>query len=149
MNGNGNGGNKVRVQTFFTYLVPPITLAAAGSGSSTLRIESATDFVWFKGAYQAEIVPAAVLTDSTRIIPLVDVQMQVSGSDRNLASAPTPVPNWFGTGEIPFVLPAPMILLANSEITFNFTSRDTRILRMALSLIGLKDFGELTRPAPQ
>lgn len=146
MNANGNA-NKVRVQTLFTYPVPAVVLAAAGSGSSTVRIESMTDFLWFKSSYQAEIDPAAALTDSTRIIPLVDVQIQASGSDRNLAQAPTPIPNWFGTGEIPFVLPAPMVLLAGSEVTFNFTSRDPRILRISLSLLGLKDFGELERAA--
>lgn len=138
---------KIRIQTFFGYTVEPVTLAAGVDGAVTLRIESATDFIWFKSTYQCEVDPAAVLTDSSRIIPLIDVQMNVSGADRNLFQEPTPIETVFGTGETPFVLPAPMILMANSEVRFEFTNRDTRDLRIMLQLLGLKDFGELERPA--
>jgi hypothetical protein len=141
---NGNT-RTVRVQTLFSYPTT-VELAAVGEESTVLRIESATDFLWFKSTYHTEIDPAAALTDQTRIIPLVDVQIQVSGADRNLFQAPTPIPNVFGTGQIPFVLPSPMVLLANSEVRFDFTSRDPRALRLTLNLIGLKDYGELRRP---
>lgn len=139
----------MRIQTFFGYSVPPLTLAAGVDGAVTLRIESATDFIWFKSTYQCEVDPPAVLTDSTRIIPLIDVQMNVSGADRNLFQEPTPIENVFGTGLTPFVLPAPMVLLANSEVRFEFTNRDTRALRIMLQLVGLKDFGELDTAPPQ
>lgn len=139
---------KIRIQTFFGYTVPATTLAAGVDGAVTLRIESATDFIWFKSTYQCEVDPAAVLTESTRIIPLIDVQMNVSGADRNLFQEPTPIENIFGTGLTPFVLPAPMVLLANSEVRFEFTNRDTRDLRIQLQLLGLKDFGELEQPGP-
>jgi hypothetical protein len=141
--------DKIRITTFFGYTVPPITLAAGVDGSVSLRIDSATDFVWFKSTYQCEVSPAAALIDSTRIIPLIDVQMDVSGTDRNIFQAPTPIDTVFGTAETPFVLPAPMILFANTEVRFDFTNRDTRALLIKLQLIGLKDFGELEQAPPQ
>jgi len=139
-----NANGEVRLQTFFSYPVE-LDLAAATDGSATLRIESATDFIWFKSAFQCEVTVPAAITDSTRIIPLTDVQIQVSGSDRNLFQAPQPIANVFGTGEIPFILPAPMVLVANSEVRFDFTNRDPRALTFKLALIGLKDFGVLQR----
>lgn len=144
---NGNG-RMVRVQSFFTYPVPVVTLAAGASGSSTLRIESATDFLWFKSTFMAEqwVDPESQggQDASTYRMPSVDVQIQVSGSDRNLMNGAVAIPTLFGTGEVPFVLPAPMVLLANSEVRFDFKSREsTNVTRVALCLIGLKDYGEL------
>jgi hypothetical protein len=144
MNGNGE---KIRVQTFFGYTVPATALAAATDGTATLRIESATDFYWFQSTYQCEVTVPAAITESTRIIPLIDVQMNVSGADRNLFQEPAPIETVFGTGLNPYVLPAPMVLLANSEVRFEFTNRDPRALTIQLQLLGLKDFGELTRAA--
>lgn len=149
MNGNNQGqapaGQAVRVQTFFSYPVPSVTLAAGGQDSSTVRIESATDFVWFKSVYFADVDGVTGdQIDADRIIPSIDVQIQVSGADRNLFNGFVPVPSVFGTGRIPFVLPAPMVLLANSEVRFDFQSREsTRDLQLRLALIGLKDYGEL------
>ena len=142
-----NGQKVVRVQSYFTYPVDAIVLAAGAEGTSTLRIESATDFIWFKSSFWADDDPQTVdQTAATQILPSVDVQINVSGADRNLYQQPLPIPAGFGSGQIPFVLPKPMILLANSEVRFDFVSRETtRDLRIVLALHGLKDFGEMSQ----
>lgn len=143
-------GNKVRIQTYFAYPVDRVTVASGGVATAVLRIESATDFIWFKSTYMADPDPIVSLTEATQIIPAIDVQIQVSGADRNLFQQPIAIPNAFGSGRIPFVLPKPMVLLANSEVRFDFTSRDTvSDFTIQLALHGLKDFGELTRPPAQ
>lgn len=154
MNGNGNGNGarreKVRIQTFFIYPVPEVLVTPAQEASATVRIDSATDFIWFKTAFFARDDAGDAQTDATRVIPSVLCQIQVSGADRNLFQAPVPIPSFAGYGAIPFVLPAPMVLLANSEVRFDFVNNgDTRDLDIALALIGLKDFGELEAAAGQ
>lgn len=144
-NGGPAPGDRVRVMQFFIYPVPVAVLTTGDTVTSIVRIESATDFIWFKTTYNTEDEPPVSLDASTRILPLVDVQVQVSGADRNLFNNPVPVENMAGTGELPFVLPAPMILLANSEVRFDFTSRDPDDINLRLALIGLKDYGEMQR----
>jgi hypothetical protein len=154
-NGNGNGDGrvlrpKVRIQTFFIYPVPEVFIGPASEASATVRIDSATDFLWFKTAFFARDDAGGAQTDATRIIPEVLCQIQVSGADRNLFQAPVPIASFAGDGRIPFILPAPMVLLANSEVRFDFTNNgDTRDLDIALALIGLKDFGELEAAGAQ
>lgn len=136
---------QVRVRTYFTYPVPAVSLAAGASATSVVRIESATNFYWIKSTYHADDDAAVGNQEAaTRIIPSVDVQIQTSGADRNLFNAFVPIPSVFGTGEIPFVLPMPMLLQANSELRVDFLSREaTRTLNIALSLVGWKDYGTL------
>lgn len=138
---------KQRVLNFFSYPLPAVTLAAGAAGGETIRIESATDFLWFKSTFWADDDPVTLAqTAATRVLPSWDVQVQVSGTDRNLFQQALPLPALFGSGEIPFVLPAPLVLYANSEVRFDFTSRDTRDLRVVPILIGLKDYGDMMVP---
>lgn len=152
---NGNhvaAPRRVRVRSFFVYPVPVTAVAAAGGvGTATVRIESATDFHWIKAAWWADNTTAPVLqTEATRQLPAIDVQIQLSGSDRNLFNAPVPITSVFGTGELPFVLPFPMILIANSDVRFNFVNREpANAFAVRCALIGWKDFGELIeQPGP-
>ena len=144
------GEDLKRVQSFFTYPAPALTLAPGASGSSIITIESATDFLWFKSAFRADDTAAVGgQTDSTRIIPAWDVQIQVSGSDRNLLQAAGDMNSIFGSGNLPFVMPAPMVLLANSQVTITATSRESaNTLRVQWMLIGLKDYGVLQAASP-
>lgn len=135
----------VRVRSFFGYPVPLVTLAPGAQTSATVRIESASDFYWIKSAYWAEDnAGVGGQTDSTRIIPSIDVQIQSSGADRNLLNGYVPVPSIFGTGELPSVLPFPTELLANSEVRFDFRSREAALtIDLYCVLLGWKDYGEL------
>lgn len=139
---------QVRVRSFFAYPVPFVQLAPGDQLSSTVRIESASDFYWIKSTYWAEDNSAiGGQEQATRIIPSVDVQIQSSGADRNMFNGYVPVPSAFGTGELPFVLPFPAEMLANSEVRFDFRSREaSRTINLYCTLLGWKDYGELEVP---
>jgi len=142
-----NGGgvpNIIRVRSFFVYSPTVFTLApAAAPISIPVRIDSASDFFWIKACFMADIAGASSL-DGTRILPNWDVQLQQGGADKNLFSAPQPLTNVFGTGQLPFVLPFPQKLVRNSELTVTCSTREVAVtLNVRLSFIGWKDYGEL------
>ncbi|MES9859177.1 MAG: hypothetical protein ABW166_21705 [Sedimenticola sp.] len=128
------------IKDFYVYQEDFLALASGGSATGSINIQADSDFVVQKLNYFADIAVAAQ-TDSSRIIPLVTVQITDSGSGRNLMEAPLPIPSMFGTGELPFILPQPKLFLARSTITLsvtNFSASTTYNLR--LSLLGYKVF---------
>lgn len=139
-------GNKIRVRSWFVYPVPFVTLAPAAGGSSAVQIDAATNFYWVKTTFWADNTAAAGgQTQATRIIPAIDVQITVTGADKNLFNARVPVGSIAGSGELPYVLPFPMLLAANSAITFDYLSRESALtIRLVMALHGWKDYGELT-----
>lgn len=142
--------DKVRIRSYFVYPIPAvINLTAGSSTTSTLRIESATNFYWIKSMFWAENNAAVGgQTQSTRVLPSVDVNIQTSGADRNLFNAFVPIASVFGTGEIPSVLPMPMMLPASSELRVDFRSRESALaVDLYLAIAGWKDYGEMAVPA--
>lgn len=103
------------LQSFFGY---PISLSVTSSGSATttFSIQSDSHFKLQKLTYFADIA-AATQTASSRVIPLVTIQITDSSSGRDLFSSPIPLPALFGNGELPFILPTPKLLLSRSTIT--------------------------------
>jgi hypothetical protein len=137
----------VRVESNFVYVANFLSLAPAGNATQVINIDSSADFLWIKGAYMADNAGAAQ-TDSSRIVPNVDVQIQLGGADKNMFSANTPIPSVFGTGQEPFVWSMPQRLYRSSALTITLTSREAAItLNIRLALIGWKDYGELRRNA--
>ncbi len=128
------------VEDLFVYEQDFSSLAANGSATANVAVQADSDFKLMKMTYMADIAGGAV-TDDARIIPLVTVQITDTGSGRALFSTPIPIPNIFGTGEIPFILPVARIFKARSNITVavaNYSAGTTYNLR--LSLIGTKVF---------
>ncbi|MGH7144775.1 MAG: hypothetical protein ACREJ2_11705 [Planctomycetota bacterium] len=117
---------------WFTYLVdaansPAPTgaganLAPAGVSQPTLQIDSGTDFYLIALSVQAQVNAAGGLEESTNLIPLVTMQMNDSGSQRNLFSAALPLMAIAGDGKRPYRLTRPRLFRANSSIAFTFTS---------------------------
>jgi len=104
---------------FFSYQVTIAGLAAAASSTQNIAIDAGSKFLLQKITYMADI-SAAAQTDSTRVIPLISVQITDSGSGQNLFNQSVPVPSISGTGELPFVMPNPQLFEANSNITLVF-----------------------------
>lgn len=125
-------------QTFYIYPITFAALAAGGSASSTINIQSDADFFCYKTTYFADIA-AAAQTDSSRVIPLVTVLITDTASDQQLMQAPVPVPAMFGTGEIPFILPAPHRFRASGTIGIQVTNFDAAsAYNLRLMFIGFK-----------
>lgn len=105
--------------TYYQTLVS--ALAPGASLPSQINIDAGTDFYWIATTYQADIAEAAQ-TESTLVIPLVNVVITDTGSQRQLMNAAVPLPCIAGPGERPYRLILPRLFRANSIITFNWTS---------------------------
>lgn len=127
---------------FYTYPVSLSSALTAGSqATQSISIEADASFVWVKSCFFASLASAAQ-TDSSRVIPLINVQITDSGSGRNLQSAPVPISCMAGQGELPFILPVPREFKARSTInvTFNNFSTATDYSDVSLLMIGYKIF---------
>lgn len=121
---------------FNVYEVDFASLAASSTANGTINIQAEADFLLEKLTYFADI-SAATQTESDRVIPLINVLITDTGSKRQLMNTAVPVPNIFGRGEIPFLLPQPKVFSARSSILVqvtNFSSATTYNLK--LSFIG-------------
>lgn len=126
--------------SFYVHQASFAGLAAAAQATTEIKIEADSDFYVYKLVYFADLA-AAAQTDSTRVIPLVNVLVTDGGSDRQLMRQPVPVPSIFGTGEIPFILPSPHVFRASSTLSVavtNFSAAQT--YNLVLSFVGFKKF---------
>ena len=128
------------VQDYFTYQVNFASLAAGASANGSFQVQADSDFKWLKATVMADLA-GAVQTVSSQVIPLVTIQITDTGSGRQLMSAPVPIFNMFGTGQIPFILPVPRIFKARANVAIvvaNYSAATAYLFR--LSFIGTKIF---------
>lgn len=138
-----NGILNPRQAIIFVYQTPNIaTLAAGANSQQPVQFDQDSVFVWQKIAYFADLA-GAVQTDSSRVLPLVTMQITDSGNSQGYFNAPIPLPAVAGDGRLPGVLPAPMYCRPNSTLLFNFTnfSAATPYNNLRVQLIGIKLFG--------
>lgn len=117
---------------WFTYVVdagnsPAPTgaganLAPGAQSNPVLQIDAGTDFYLIALSVQAQANGVGALTEATNLIPLVTVQMNDSGSQRNLFSIAPPLMAIAGDGKRLGRLIRPRLFRANSSISFIFTS---------------------------
>lgn len=117
-------------------------LAAGGVAQCTLSIDAGTDFYLIALSYQAQIASGGGLEESTNPIPLVTMQLNDSGSTRNLFSQPLPLPSVAGDGKRPARLIRPRIFRALSALTFNFVSLEPSVVyaHVYIALWGYRKF---------
>lgn len=127
-------------QSFYTHLAEFTSLAAAGSSSVDINIETDSDFFWTKATYFAD-VSAAGQTQSSRVVPLCKVLITDNSNDKQLMKSALPLPLIFGTGEIPFILPTPHRFLAGGSISVAMTNFDAaQAYNLRLAFIGYKRY---------
>ncbi len=97
-------------------------LAPGGASNPTLTIDAGTDFYLIAMSVQAQANGAGALEESTNLIPLVTMQLNDSGSTRNLFSMAVPLMAIAGDGKRPFRLIRPRLFRALSNLAFTFTS---------------------------
>jgi hypothetical protein len=125
---------------FFVYTVFSDDLAAGAADNKAIQIQADSDFELQKLTFFADIAGAAQ-TESSRVLPLITVQLTDTGTGRQLFNAPIAIPALFGDGRIPFILPTTKLFSKNSSVTValsNFSAATTYDLR--LFLIGSKIF---------
>lgn len=128
------------LRDFFIYGTASVAVAAAGTGNDTIQVQADAAFELQKLAFFADIA-GAVQTDSSRVLPLVTVQITDQGSGRQLFSTPQAIPAMMGDGQFPFILPVTKIFSANSAITLNFANFSAATAyNIRVALIGSKIF---------
>lgn len=129
---------KSRRWDFYAYRSTIAGIAPAAQVTDFISIEADADFIWMQGTYIADIAAAAFTAD-TRPIPLVRLQITDTGSGRQLSNGAVPIPNYFGTGELPNILTTPRFFARNSSIQLVYTNYDAAATyNLDLSFIGVK-----------
>ena len=125
----GRAGQAIIADEFFAYTAVRTSVAAGAAATVNVTIESNSDFLVEKLTYTADIA-AAAQTDSSRIIPNVTVQVNATGSGRNMFNITSPIQALFGTGQLPFILPRAYLLPAASTIQITFTSFEAAVTNL-------------------
>ena len=130
-----------RRRDFYIYEAAVVAIATGASVNDVINIEADSDFILQKLTYSADLAGVAQL-ESTRIVPNVTVQIVDTGSGRQLMQNPIPIPSFFGSGELPFILPNPRLFMRNSTIQIAFTSFEAAVTPdIELAFIGYKIYG--------
>lgn len=115
-------------QIDITFYGTLITLTAGQSLPSQINIDAGTDFYWFASSYQASVAGSAYdPTDKIPVIPLVNVVITDTGSQRNLMNTPIPITTIAGSGQLPYRLLLPRLFKANSIVQFSWTSFEASV----------------------
>lgn len=125
----------------YAYEFNIASIASGGDAQDSLNIDTDSRFNWIKSAFFVDIAGAAQ-TYSSRVQPLVTVQLTDTGSGRQFFSDAVPIPTYFGSGEIPMILPLRQMFKPNATLKadFNNYSAATTYANLRLVLIGYKEY---------
>lgn len=125
---------------FFVYDIDFLAIAPGATSNGQIQIQADSDFELQKLTQFSDIA-VADQTESTRVLPLVTIQVTDTGTGRQMFNAPVPIAALFGDGRIPFILPTAKIFTQNASVAFtlsNYSAATTYNVR--LQLIGAKIF---------
>jgi len=123
--------------TFPVNFVNVVAAATAPVGS--FFVDASSPFMLVEQNYVATPYPVTVMTEATRLIPNMQVQITEQASNRNWQSAAVPVSSIFGTGENPWFLPQPRLIPANTVVSITVNNFDTaQAYNLYLSFIGFR-----------
>jgi hypothetical protein len=129
---------RVLSKDFYVYQSSVASIAAAANASDQINIQADSYFILQKLTFFADIAGAAQ-TDSSRVLPLVSMQITDTGSGRQVFGGEVPIPSIFGSGSLPFILPNPRKFAANSTIALTFTNFSAATTyRLFVQFIGTK-----------
>lgn len=109
---------------FFSYGNEIVPLAVSARSAVTIQIQADSDFLIVAGVFDVRDAVTG-LVDVPR--PPLLVEIQDSGSGRDLQSIATPMDNLFGTGQLPAYWPFPKIIKRSSTITTTITNLDAAL----------------------
>jgi hypothetical protein len=138
--GPGNYANDFFVYEVDTLTALPAGLVAGASQPLSLLIQADSYFKVIKLSHFTDIA-GGVQTESTRVIPLVTIQLTDTGAGRNLFSTPTPMGAVMGDGRLPFILPIVRVFQPSATLSIvltNYSAATTYNIRLAF--IGIKSF---------
>ncbi len=129
------------IKDFYIYESTVASLANGANDTNNVNIEADSDFILQKLVMFADIA-GAVQTDSSRVLPLIKIQITDTGSGRQLFSDDIPMAMILGSGSLPFILPNPRRFASNSviSIAYNNYSAATTYVNIYIGFVGLKDY---------
>ena len=104
----------------FTYTAEVENLDGGNTINDSISIEADATFVATQLSYMCDTGNSQ--TESTRIVPLVNVAITDTGSGRKLQDTPTDISALAGTGQLPRILDLPRLFQANSTINVQFSN---------------------------
>lgn len=126
---------------FFVYSIMFASLASGTASQGAIQIQADSDFELQKLTQFAYVDgDGATQTEATRVLPLVSVQIQDTGTGRSLFNAPLPVPALFGGGELPFILPTTKMFTRNASVAVQVNNFGDDDYNLWLLLVGSKIF---------
>lgn len=132
-----------RPKDWFSYPVRFQTIAQTSTTTQTIQIDAGSDFYLTALTHFSTINEStAVLTAATYVMPMVTVQIQDTGSNRNLMNAAVPLVLVAGDGNHPHRLIHPRLFYRNSAIQITMVSIDpTTYSNIWLNLEGFRIYG--------
>jgi len=131
-------GQEIINKDFYVYQSSVASIANGANATDTINIQADSDFILQKLTFVADVA-AAAQTDSSRVLPLITVQLTDTGSGRQIFSDPVPIPAIFGRGELPFILPNPRLFRANTTIAISYSNYDAALTyQIFLQFVGMK-----------
>ncbi len=123
---------------FYTYGLSFLGIAAGSTVTQTLAIEAQSDFEMRKLNQFSDIAQAGT-TESTRVMPNATILLTEASSSVQFMNIPIAIPSLFGSGGLPFILPLPVILAAQSVLTVTVTNYDAATTyNIRLAFIGVR-----------
>lgn len=98
-------------------------IAAGAVATANVQIDAGSPFLIVSQSYDANTANAA-RASGTYVVPNAIVLLTDTGSSRTLMDVATPIPNIFGTGQFPYILPVPKLMQANSQLQVQVTNID-------------------------
>lgn len=127
------------VNRFFTYEVTLGPMAAAGSDVKNFQVQAAYDFYWMKS--EAFVYDANGLGVSTLQWPRISITLQDGSTTEQMTSQAAAVASIFGTGQIPFILPQPHLIVGGSNFSVTATNNHASIAySVSLAFSGIHTF---------
>lgn len=124
----------------FGYVFPTFSaIAVNATQQQQIIIQADSDFELRRIVYSADRA-GAVFTQSTRPVPNFTMQIQDSGSGRNLFNAAIPLTSVACYGDNPIDLPWPKIFARNSTVVLQLTNIDAAVndFNIRVSFLGRK-----------
>lgn len=137
-----SNGKTYALDKNFDYVFASVAIPASASGSVSIVIDSDADFetdslVYF--AYDTD--SPASQTASSRLIPLITINIQDTGTSEFIFSQQVPVDAVCGTAGFPGKLRKPRVFASRSNVTLYYTNISAVNITLTVALRGRKLVG--------
>jgi hypothetical protein len=128
-------------RNFFIYECDTLAaLAAGGAANLTFNIAGDSDFFWTKFAAFALVGGTSTLRNADQLASVTALIVNTT-TGRQYSSSASPLPNFAGTGELPFILPQITMWQRKSTIQVNLSNVGSATYsNIYLSFMGIKAF---------